>query len=346
MKKIAFFATDKSPSDVFERVAHKLVTLGYQVDGRTNTASSNRSPYELVSWADVIVTGMSNNEKRAFRELEAINFAKEQNKPVFIFADNYDIAGRPFFAKVMSGVTLGVPDESERKKYSEKYPDTKVVITGDPITEERVKLQIDEEKVREELGLRGKTILIAGLKETYVNMSMIETTLTAIYEYGLPISDVIYVMHGQEMKENLGCAEIYARMRVELEKQGLKIFRFFDSTTSDQRVTEILKVSDMLISRAAGLDRTAVYWRKPVADLFTFFGLQRYRNQTGSSHWRLSEQGVTRKVKGIDDLGQYIKEFLCGEDFLLHQLQGVQESMYPLSDLNFSSVDRIISYLV
>jgi hypothetical protein len=285
MSTILLVANDVGPCRALKELASGMSAIrGLIVKSFFNFGgeSCNQNLDGEVSLADAVIVGMSCNLKLAKDELHVAEKALASRKPLFLLADTFGV--RPHFDSILSrdGVTLFHVSENEADEARKRYPNLKVVATGNPVWENFFFPAMSREESREMLGVKPeeKIILCPGGKDTVVNT--------------LHFNHVI-----ERCSENLqNCTVIVSLHPGDLTPEE-KYWTFIEHAPSNTNVsvisgnktkaTDILQGSDLLYSSASTIEIEALCREEiiPTCCFLSPLAKRRLRRSTGNDEWEL-----------------------------------------------------------
>ncbi len=323
-KQILLVANDFAPSSIFEKLVRELPRhLNENTEIKTriflHKDSEEISPalIEEVLKSSFVLMGMSSTPELARYEILAARTARENSIPFGFFADIFNVFARSWFESFMdSGPLLFVINEEEKQKAQGKYPNAKVVNSGNPCWEDFCYPKYTRESVRQTLGIPDDRIMILspGTKSPVVNILLWGAITEVLSKKSAGEYDLIISPHPGDKTP----PEIYSDI-VELGNARVVTREKFSTSA-------MLSGADIVIESASAIGVEAAHLRKPVINFFSEIALRNLEKITGSREWELCKMGCSSKATKVTELEFFISHL---PETLAHAYRQ-QELKYPL----------------
>lgn len=291
-KGILFVAKDVAPSQALDLLSMKIAGVGNGYVVSASLAFGKGFPVGFsavlgfVSRACAVVVGMSSSEELAKEEIAVAKEALAIGIPVYCYADTFGL--RPHFSEILSNrlTTLFCVNDEQARLAMEKYPNLKVVVTGNPAWEQFFFPKLTREQSREKLGigLEETVILLPAGKDVAVNIIHFNA---AIESYtGDKVCHLIISLRPGDSTP----LSIYQTL-VDFAPENVKV-RIVPA--SEMSASDILSGADVVFSSASTLEIEALCRKNPifVVSYLSAIARRRLKKATGSDGWELVEMGV------------------------------------------------------
>ncbi len=271
-----------------------------------------------------VVVGMASQEEIAGVEITTVRHAKKLGVPVFFYADTFSSWNKDWFAEFLLGETLFVVNDNEAVQAREKFPETRVVATGNPTWDDDFFGEFpSREEVRSELGLGegDLAILVPFAKSVAVNVLHGNAVIKAAESVKDETDREIKVIVTQHDAESYPM-DIYA----DLKKFATVTVLLIPKKTTP--TPNLLSGMDMIVGSASGVGGRAIRRRVISVDYFSDLAKRRLKKSTGTDNWEPCEQGVSMVSYSKDHLASCIVGVPHTALWISTQ-RAKQEELYP-----------------
>lgn len=280
--------------------------------------------FESAGNVDLILTGMSSEQNLVQEEVQSLELAIARKIPCGVYADTFGVHRRTWFKHLREKINfLFVTNKEEAKDAKTIYPNTNIIVSGNPTREAYFTPVWTYEQSREILGIAPDEIvaLCPQGKNLVVNREHIGGTIQAIESVFITTKDrfrVFVCLHPGDLNP----LESYA----DFLKSSVKIAFV---TKNMMRSSVLVPASDIIIESGSDIGVEACCQRKPVISFFTKTALDRLdAGKTGGSKWPPCELGAQKAVYGdITELASVISELLTPEGYAPMRVR--QEKVFP-----------------
>lgn len=293
MKKgIVLVANDAAPSQILDLISNMLMENCRYLQIYPFLACGKDFPSDLevilshVSSARAVVVGMSSSEELAKEEIAVAKEALEIGIPVFCCSDTFGL--RPHFDVVLSNriTTLFCINQKQAEQARKKYPNLKVVVTGNPMWEKFFFQMSSRAQSRTWLKVtpNDTVILCPGGKDTIVNIIHFNAAIECC---GVDKScHLIISTHPGDKTP----PHVYQSL-VDFAPSNVKV-RII--STEFLSATEILSGADCVFSSASTIDIEALCRDIPIPiiSFLSPIAKRRLKKVTGSDKYELVEMSV------------------------------------------------------
>ena len=344
-KSIVLVAKDMAPSQILSLI-EKVLTQDNGITVNAFLASGKEFSNDLetildfASDARAVVVGMSSSKELAEEEIAVAKEALEIGTPVFCYADTFGL--RPHFDEVLSHrlTTLFCINEKQAEQAREKYPDLKVVVTGNPAWEQFFFPKLTREQSRDKLGigLDETVVLCPGGKDAVVNTLHFSA---AIESYaGDKVCHVIISLHPGDKT----LPSVYQSL-VDFAPDNVKV-RIIPA--SEMSASDILSGADCVISSASTIEVEALCRDVPIP-VFSYLSplaKRRLKKATGSEEWELVKMEVVYEYDHVTRLNllDSIKDWMSyGEDSM--QVKKIRKH-FPKPEKLGTAIDKMVDAIL
>ncbi len=325
---VTLVARDVAPSQILEKVRAELQAReGHEVravlaHGKPLDDFSVESIQAMVLTSGFVLTGMSSSEKLSKEEIVAVQTAMDNDIPYGFVNDIFDCYKRPWFALFREKASkLFVVAADEVVEAKQMFPNTDVVVSGNPCWEDYFDPTMPKGEIRKLLGIpdEHKVVLAVGGKDPIGNMVYGDTIRAAgrLAGYFDPAYTVVLAPHpGDPVKaENYECfAEFSKYPLVKVAKPGVIPTR------------DLIAASDVLVVLASNLGIEAACQRKPVIHYFHELYKNKVQN-SGGWPWKPVEMEIAVSAGVIQELGDRVEYYFDHYDRSVMRLR--QEEVFP-----------------
>ncbi len=274
--------------------------------------------FENVGTADLVLTGMSSEEGLVVEEVIALESAIFKGIPVGLYADTFGVHRRKWFEHLRGQISfLLVTNQEEADDAKTIYPNTEIVVSGNPSREAYFTPVWTYEQSRQILGIKPdtKVVLCPQGKNLEVNSGHISGVLQAIDL--LPEKDkfkVFITLHPGDLNSLDGYSEFVKSGVAGITKKVIPS-------------SALVPPVDIIVESASDVGVEAACQRKPVIDYFTEKALDRLEESTGSRKWVVCEKGASEAIYNPDKLASAIARLLTTEGYA--PMCERQEALFP-----------------
>ena len=326
--KVALVGQMVASTQAFTRLKSHLEQSGFVVDA----ILADGKPFsdlvavieERVSQADVVLIGMTSEERLSGGELAAAGIAYKMKIPFGFYSDTFGTFRRPWFKNCRDKASfLFVINEEEAKLAREFFLNARIVVSGNPLWEAFFFPKYTREEVRSRLGVTEDDwmILCPAGKNLTVNLLHLGGVIEALSRLHKDPSHhkVFFSKHPGDPNS----ADTY----IDLVKYSRSPFRVV--TKEEFSGSDMIAGADIVIESASTMGIEAACQRVPVIEYFTEIALNRLEEANGVREWELVRLGAAREVRGnVTHLFNAILVLLFydGGD---KKLREVQERVFP-----------------
>ncbi|MBU3925957.1 hypothetical protein KJ763_02200 [Patescibacteria group bacterium] len=340
--RLVMVARDMAPSMALKKIQKRYESEISITSFLGFGKSINESMKEIernIKTADIVLLGMSSSEELTREEILAGLIAFDVKKPFGFFADTYNVIGRPWFSALKNIARfLFVINKDEEKKAKLNFPNSEIIISGNPIWEDFFFPQISYRDIRRQIGVNDdeKIILCPGGKNFIVNVLHWGGVIDAVNLFNFGSNSekfkIILAMHPGDLND----PNFYVDL-VKFSKVPVMI------TKNSPSSSQIVSGCNIVVQSASTIGIEAACQRKPVIDYFTSVAMERLKESTGCYSWEPCELGISKAViSGSEALRNNILNLL-GKGY--SSMREIQERIFPMPKEKGKSLEIIISSL-
>lgn len=300
-------AFDAAPSNAFKLLEGELTNRGHEVtlivgNGQRIDEGTFEDALKSIQdlRVDVILCGMSSNAERSECEIRLAQQALHCGTKVGFYADIYGCHKRPWFTNVVhQSHFLCVIDEQEAEDARERYPNTVVLVTGNPTWAAFFHPRLTRAESREKMAMGDDDIVIlspAG-KTTPVIMHFWGEVIAAAHKLQAVLRDTkkVHVILARHPGDKTS-VELYKPF-IDLSRISVRLVNKDEIPLSD-----MIPGCDVLVAAYSTNGVEAACQRVPVIDYFTRLNMNEWNRLTGSSIWEPARKAASKVV--TEDIGE------------------------------------------
>lgn len=263
--------------------------------------------FENVGTTNLVLTGMSSEQNLVQEEVKSLELAIARGIPAGLYADTFGVHRRKWFEHLREKITfLFVTNEEEAKDAGTIYPNTDIIVSGNPSREGYFSPVWTYEQSRQILGIKpeARVVLCPQGKDLEVNKGHISGVLQAIDL--LPEKNkfkVLISLHPGDLNPLDGYSEFVKSGVAGITKKVIPS-------------SALVPPCDIVVEFTSDIGVEAACQRKPVISYFTEKALDRLEESTGSRKWPVCERGAARAIyNDPSELASVISELLTPEGY-------------------------------
>lgn len=364
-------AQDVAPSKILRAVVAELKKpwqcVTFLGDGeaiQSTAVEVSNSVGWSVGWSDVVLCGMSANERLSQLEIHAAREAQIAGKPFGFVCDTWGCHARPWFQEFRESASFVFHmDEVQASLAHDFFPNAEVVASGNPEDEDYFTPKASYEEVRGMLGVAPDEtmILCAGHKEHFLTLTMASVVMDAAILVIPHLKPRVFVsLHpgdpvvqpdykGYDPYEELAVfanppwneGSLVLIVNKDPQLGGVKSVNRMKGVTS----SFLIDGADIVIGAASTVEREAGCRRKPVISLLSQINKGRNIRNFSQREWEPCLMGISWEA-GLDyrDLGEKIAQLLRPDGYFRSQMKARQEELLKPREKG-SAVRAIIATL-
>lgn len=323
MKKVVLVGQMVASTNGLKPLEAELKNQGYDVRAYLAAGKPQHDIaeeiFENAGNADLVLTGMSSEQDLCIEEVKSLELAIARGIPTGLYADTFGVHRRKWFEHLREKITfLFVTNEEEREDARKIYPNSEIIVSGNPSREGYFTPVWTYEQSRQILGIKPdvKVVLCPQGKNIEVNKGHISGVLQAIEL--LPVKDkfkVLVSLHPGDLNPLDGYSEFLKSGVAGITKKIIPS-------------SALVPPADIIVEAGSDIGVEAACQRKPVISFWTDIALDRLEESTGSRTWPVCEKGASEAViESVKILAPTIGYLLSEEGYA--PMRKRQELLFP-----------------
>lgn len=278
--------------------------------------------------ASVVCIGTSFPESQ--KEIAAAEMAMYNKIPFGFYAHEHNALNRIWLKRYQKSARfLFIINKMEAEKVRSEFPNTEIIVSGNPEWEEFCFPKFTRDEVREKLDVAEEEmfVLSPGTKSVVETCllwgGIVEALHSSVLKYPKEWKVFLSPYHEDTIPDKIfDKLGIYNDL-VKFSRQPVKVEIIPEDVMS---ACDMISGCDLLIESGSTLGIRAAHLRKPIIDFFSEVALIRMEFESGSRRWELCERGAAERVDGNPDmLAKVIYHILMRGTFAARQ-----EKVYPV----------------